>query len=630
MNTLKKYGLLTTLFMLKRKIKNLKSNYDNYLKNEDANTFDLPPLKNKPLISVILYADKDITSCLNSVKNQTNYDNFEIIVVSPKAIKCEGTLLIIDYDSDKNKAFKTGLKAAKGDYVCFCDSSITLAPYAFYYMTRQLIYNDYDIIYSDEDVIDNGTRTNPFFKPSWSPDTLRSFNYIGFALIKKSLIQNFTDCYTLFKELSYENINVSNVEKILVHTSNYSREETPAESYGGNALISIIIPSKDNYAVLKRCIDSIREKTLYKNYEIIVVDNGSSENIKDDIKKLADKYIYDKYDFNFSLMCNTGALNSKGEFLLFLNDDTEIVSPDWLTLMTACADKPLSGAVGCKLLYPNTDKIQHCGIINIQNGPVHCFQGYDTNDSLYFGRNKYNYNYSSVTGACLLIKRDRFKGFDENFPVAYNDVDLCLTLVEKGYYNTVVNSVKIYHYESLSRGNDIVSPEKLKKLYSAGKQLKKKHPQLCFKDKFYNRNLTYHKADFSFELPEYINRGRFAKAVIDPEKYLSDKINFNIDCVAAGDITSLGGYAYIKGTLTETYVLIFTRTNIAVPIKANTELRNDIALETGNKTLNLCGFSANIDTCLFEKGSYTIGIMLINKITRKKYIALSNKKLNVL
>ncbi|MDO5389074.1 MAG: hypothetical protein Q4F63_07560 [Clostridia bacterium] len=151
-----------------------------------------------------------------------------------------------------------------------------------------------------------------------------------------------------------------------------------------------------------------------------------------------------------------------------------------------------------------------------------------------------------------------------------------------------------------------------------------------FKDKFYNRNLTYHKADFSFELPEYINRGRFAKAVIDPEKYLSDKINFNIDCVAAGDITSLGGYAYIKGTLTETYVLIFTRTNIAVPIKANTELRNDIALETGNKTLNLCGFSANIDTCLFEKGSYTIGIMLINKITRKKYIALSNKKLNVL
>ena len=121
--------------------------------------------------------------------------------------------------------------------------------------------------------------------------------------------------------------------------------------------------------------------------------------------------------------------------------------------MANYALEPQTGAVGCKLLYPS-NKIQHCGVISIQNGPVHPFMGFDENADCYFGRNKYSYNYSAVTGACLMIEKKKFMGFDENLPVAYNDVELCWTLVENGYYNVVVNSVKLYHYESLSRGDD--------------------------------------------------------------------------------------------------------------------------------------------------------------------------------
>ncbi len=623
MGTIKKYGLRTSLFLAKNKIENKNNSYENYIKKEDTNSVDLPKLFKKPLISVILYAEGDYEKSLESIKNQTNYDNFEIIVVSNSDIECNASAVIVEYGCDKNYAFKLGLDVAQGEYVAFADGNMILSNIALYYMVRQLLYDDYDIIYSDEDIIENGVRKNPFFKPGWSPDTLRSFNYIGFALIKKELTVGFKNYYSLLRELSYEDINAVNVERVLVHYSKIEREEAKEETYRGSGKVSIIIPSKDNYNVLKRCILSIREKTKYKNYEIIVSDNGSSEKNSRKAMSLADKYIYEKCEFNFSKMCNLGAERAEGEFLLFLNDDIEIISENWLDTMLWYASKPKTGAVGCKLIYPESNKIQHCGVINIHNGPVHCFQSFDDNDDLYFGRNKYAYNYSSVTGACLLIEKSKFKGFDESFPVAYNDVDLCLGLIENGYYNVVVNSVKMYHYESLSRGDDRERESKLLRLYGDRERLNKKHGLICYKDEFYNRNLTQHRADFCIESSKYINRGRFARIVLNPESFESDKINGDIEFVTKGDIVTVGGYAYVDGAVIGAYVAVMTRSDVAVPIEANAEIRQDVSARNV-KNVNLCGFSVNIDTCMFERGNFPLGIMLVNKITGKKYFKHTN------
>ena len=189
----------TTVFKLIRELK--KKDYANYLKMEDKNSVDLPPLENKPLVSVIFYAEGDFGETLEAIKNQTNYDNFEVIAVSGRDIECEASAVIVEYGCDKNTAYKLGLEVAQGEYVCFIDSNALLSDVALYYMIRQLIYDDYDIIYCDEDIVKNGERKQPFFKPGWSPDTLRSFNYIGFALIKRKLIKEFESYYKLLIEL---------------------------------------------------------------------------------------------------------------------------------------------------------------------------------------------------------------------------------------------------------------------------------------------------------------------------------------------------------------------------------------------------------------------------------------------
>lgn len=616
----------TALFKLIRELK--KKNYKNYLKKEDKNSVDLPPLEKKPLVSIIFFAQGEYNEALEAIKNQTNYDKFEIIVVSNKDICCEASAVIVEYNCNKEAAYKIGLDIAQGEYVGFLDSNAVLSDISLYYMMRQLIYDDYDIIYCDEDLIEKGERKEPFFKPGWSPDTLRSFNYIGFALIKRDIIKEFKSYYELLIELSYKKLKVCNVERVLVHYKKREFEENSIKEYKGNEQISIIIPSKNNFQTLNRCIKSIKEKSKYKNYEIIVVDNGSCDEVKTMSEKIADKYIYEKMEFNFSKMCNKGAEAANGSFLLFLNDDTEVISEDWLEIMLGYAENEQTGAVGCKLIYPGSNTIQHCGIVNIQNGPIHCFAGMK-DSSLYFGRDKYSYNYSAVTGACLIIERKKFKGFDESLPAAYNDVDLCLCLIEKGYYNVSVNSVKLYHHESMSRGDDRKNKEQLLKLYKDREKLNNKHGLLCYKDKFYNRNLTQHRADFSIENTDYINRGKFAKVVLNPERYFSNKIKYKIEYIASGDITTIGGYAYIEGQGSKIFVLVMTRSDVAVPIQAEVEIREDIPVTIGANNC-LSGFRANIDTSLFEKGEYQLGLMLVNKLTGKKNIIIVSERLEIM
>lgn len=608
------------IFKARYNIKRKKLSYKSYLKHEDRTSCDLPALRCNPLVSLIFFAEGDYRPALEALKAQTNYSEFEIIVVSPKDIEENASAVITEYGCDMLTAFRTGLETARGEYVGFADKDTILEETALYYMIRQLVYDEYDLIYSDEDRLSGGKRTEPFFKPGWSPHTLRSFDYIGFALIKRSLISNFNGCYALLRELSEKDIKVSHIERILVHRTNVQRESCPAPVYKGNAKISIIIPSKDNSDCLKRCVDSIRQKSSYKNYEIIIADNGSGKTAQQKARELADKYIYEEREFNFSYMCNMGAENAEGDFLLFLNDDTEVISENWLEAMLAFASDPLVGAVGCKLLYPQSNRIQHCGVINIANGPVHCFIGQE-DGSLYYNINNIPCNFSAVTGACLMIDRNKFEGFDLNLPVAYNDVELCFALREKGLHNMSVNNIKLWHYESMSRGDDRKDSEKLERLNRDRQYLYEKHKRFFCRDDLYNSALTRHRADFSYELPEYYVTGGFSRAVLNPERYVDPEMHCHIEYAAGGDIIRINGTAYIDSLPARVYILVMTRSDIGIPIKAVHELRPDINENT------LCGFSANIDANLFEKGRYRLGVMLTDGI--KKHIALTEEYIEI-
>lgn len=266
--------------------------------------------------------------------------------------------------------------------------------------------------------------------------------------------------------------------------------------------VSVIIPSKDHPDILFRCLDSFVDKTsglgTKVKTEFIIVDNGSSEENKNRIEQKLQKinntrYIYKELPFNFSYMCNWGAKEARGDYLLFLNDDMEIVDADWLILLMEKAVLPYVGAVGAKLLYPGTDIIQHAGITNLRVGPAHKLQFAHDKEDHYFGQNRGVHDMLGVTGACLLVKKTLFEkvgGFDETLAVAFNDVDLCYKIYEEGYYNVVRNDLFLFHHESLSRGKDGESEEKQLRLLREKDYLYEKHQDLYGKDPFYHPYLT--------------------------------------------------------------------------------------------------------------------------------------------
>lgn len=574
------YRLKTVIFLVKRKIENKLATYRLYLKKED--NVCLTQLEKKPLISFVGQND--------GLKQ--SYDNYELV---------------------------SDLKNAKGEYIAFIDQNMVLSENALYFMVKQLEQEEYDLIYCDEDMLVNGKRCNPFFKPDWSPHTLRSFNYIGFSLIKRSAVEVTDSYYDLLLRLSYKDIRVKHVARVLVHYKKRAMEQGTESVKNNNEKISIIIPSKDNLTVLERCINSIRDKSSYNNYEIIVVDNGSCEAVKNKVSTIADRYIYKKMDFNFSKMCNMGAENATGDFFLFLNDDTQVISHDWLEKMLGIALQKQTGAVGCMLLYPQSDKIQHCGVINIKNGPIHPFIGKEPGN-LYFGRDKYNYNCCAVTGACLMVDKNKFFGFDEELRVAYNDIDLCFDLVERGYFNVCVPQARLYHYESVSRGNDRTDENKLKRLFSERQRLYDKHKELAFGDRFYNRNLTGCRADFSLENPKYINKNKFCMPLLRPKDYLSDLVKGEIEYISMEDMIGIGGFAYIHNKSTRIRLLLLTADENALCVKVNMELRMDM----DNK---ICGFCVNIPRDMLEKREYSLGVLLTDAFTGKKYVKIFDEKL---
>ena len=267
--------------------------------------------------------------------------------------------------------------------------------------------------------------------------------------------------------------------------------------------ISIIIPTKDKIDYLKKCIDSIINKTKYYNYEIIIVSNNSTEKETfeyfDNISAENIKVIEYDIPFNYSKINNYAVFHSRGDILIFMNNDIEIISENWLCEMIQHNLRDEIGVVGAKLYYEN-DTIQHGGVIlGIGGVAGHAHKYFSKGEDGYFGRLKLIQNYSAVTGALMSVRKEVFEevgGFEEKLAVAFNDIDFCLKVKEKGYRNLWTPYVEAYHYESISRGKED-SAEKIERFNKEIKYMKSKWNDLLLSDKYYNPNLTLTREDFS-------------------------------------------------------------------------------------------------------------------------------------
>lgn len=446
-----------------------------------------------------------------------------------------------------SEASNSALQIATGNYIALLDHDDDLSPNALFEVVSFINKSpDIDLVYSDEDMLElSGKHVNPSFKPDWSLDMFLSTNYLcHFTVIRRSLVNKIggfrkgfegSQDYDLFLRIIEKTKYVYHIPKILYHwrripnstATNYSvksyanqasltalndylkRNKINAKAVNGiqpgifrikykikeNPLVNIIIPTKDKVFFLKECIDSILSKTTYKNYKIMIIDTGSIENETSDfyktIKNKKISILNWKKDFNYSLVNNFGAQKAKGKYLLFLNNDTKIISPNWIESMLEHAQRKEIGAVGVKLLYPN-NTIQHAGIFlgvgGIANPNYYRMSDLVSQPYPLLNSKDMIRNFSAVTGACLMVKKDKFLsvgGFDPRFKIAYNDIDLCLKLNKNGF-RTIYNPFsKLFHYESLS-----ISDNRDNKQFEREENLmKKKWSETIKNDPFYNQNL---------------------------------------------------------------------------------------------------------------------------------------------
>lgn len=447
-----------------------------------------------------------------------------------------------------SKTTNDALKMANGEFVGLIDNDDTIAPNALYEVAKALNENKkLDFIYSDEDKLNkHGKRCEPNFKPDFSPDTLLSLNYIcHFTVIRKSLVEKVggfevglegAQDYDLFLKCTEKTKNIYHIPKILYHwrmvegsTSMTIDNKNYAVEKGRQAilnalkrrkidadvsvdekttyyivnykikkepLVSIIIPTKDYADTTRTCLESLFKKTSYKNFEVILVNNNSEKqetfDLFDEFKKKHDNFrVLDaNYEFNYAKINNDAVKNAKGDFICLLNNDTEIITPDWLTILISYAMQDHVGCVGPKLLYPD-GTIQHGGIILGLGGVAsHAYTESPKSETGIYGRLRVPYNYAGVTAACLVVKKSKFlevKGLEESLKVAYNDVDFNIKLLTKGYYNVFVPMAELFHYESKTRGYDN-TPEKYKRFKIESEYMFKKWDKYLKNDPYYNPN----------------------------------------------------------------------------------------------------------------------------------------------
>lgn len=460
-------------------------------------------------------------------------------------------------------ATNSALEAATGDWITFLDHDDLLPPHALFYMVRSIAANpDARMLYSDEDKLDEqGRRYDPYFKSDWNLDLFYSHNLVThLAFYRRDLIGQIgglRDAYAGAQDYdlvlrAIEHIQptqIVHVPFILYHWRAHAGSTATADlnikpyamlageralndhfkrigararaqfvGHGYRAryklpdvppLVSIIIPTRNMVHLVKVCIESIKAKTRYKNYEIILMDNGS-----DDPAALAyfaeqaqaDNFrvIRDDSPFCYSAINNLGAREARGEILVFLNNDIEIITHEWLDELVSQACRPGVGAVGARLLYPN-GMLQHAGIVlGIGGWAGHSHKGFSSLAHGYVGRASLISSFSAVTGACLAVQKQHFMkvgGFDEvNLRVACNDVDLCLKFTEIGLRNIYTPFASLFHHESATRGYED-TPEKMARFQKEVSYMRSRWPTLMANDPAYSPNLTLDHEDFGLAWP---------------------------------------------------------------------------------------------------------------------------------
>ena len=532
--------------------------FDNQEKITDYKKFKYNP-KISVIIPTYNVSKELLKECIDSVLNQS-YTNFEICIADDNSSLEETINTLKEYENnDKIKityrkkngmisaSSNSALKLATGEFIVLLDNDDLIEKDALYYIVEALNKDKtIDMIYTDEDKLDfKGRKMEPHFKPDYSPDTLMSVNYIcHLCCMRKSIVDELggfnskfdgSQDYDLFLRFTEKTNNIYHIRKVLYHwrqtktsTAGYMGNKSYAYINGKKALeeslkrrnikgevlenphvstylvkygnnnpkISIIIPIKDKAKMTRRCIDSIYNKSTYKNFEIVLVDNNSNE---EETFKMIEEYKskYDNFksirlecEFNYSYINNEASKVCSGEYLLFLNNDTELIDNDILEWMVGYARLSHVGCVGIKLLYP--DKlVQHAGVVLGYGGVAgHIYVTASNNDNGLFGRLVMPYDYTAVTAACLMISKKKFdsvNGFDEKLKVALNDVDLNLKMLDKGYYNVCLSNVTMFHYESKSRGYE-ASKEKHERFLSEQAYMKKKWGKLLDEDKFFSKN----------------------------------------------------------------------------------------------------------------------------------------------
>lgn len=464
-----------------------------------------------------------------------------------------------------SEASNDALLLASGEFVGLLDNDDTLAAHALFCVVATLNNNqELDYIYSDEDKIDEvGNRFNPYFKPDWSPELFLAQNYTThFSVYRRSLITKVGGFRTACNgaqdwDLTLRVVELSSPERIhhipriLYHwrvLATSTAASTDAKPYVLEAqaltvrehlersgiaakveirrdvsqlrvtysiqepapVVSIIIPTKDQGKLLDNCVRSIYERTTYAPFEVIVVNNRSTQSETDLIfRGLVNDYptfrVVD-YDapFNFSAINNFAVKEAKGSIIGFLNNDLEVIAPDWLAEMVALTQQSEIGAVGARLLYP-TDALQHGGVVlGIGGVAGHSQKGRPRHDVGYFNRLILTHNVSAVTAACVVLRTEVFNqigGFNEvDLAVAFNDVDLCLRIREAGYRIVMAPKAELYHFESASRGYED-TPEKVARFEKEKGYMRQRWGNLLDNDPYYNPNLTILTEDFAFAFP---------------------------------------------------------------------------------------------------------------------------------
>ncbi len=468
-------------------------------------------LDSLPLITFILQNCTDsalIDRTIQSVRHQYS-QNWELLISGSDPA-------VSKIDPDPRIRFVPESELARnvnGGWLAPVSEGDTLAPFALAELLRLLNNeSDLDFIYSDHDVIDlNGRRTQPFFKPGWSPEFLSDSPYTArLSLYRAQVIPAdslfWNDEQSWLKYFASRSVHAARIPKVLYHYS--SKPEFPSNRQRqrpqNQGSISILISTRDQPTQLKCAVHSIFEKTSYSNFEIVIINNSSVDGETfhsfDELRKEPQIRIIDyPYPFNFSAINNFGVSKTDSEYVVFLNDDTEVITPSWLEAMLCYAQSDQIGAVGAKLLYRD-NTIQHAGIlIGHPYIAVHAHRGFPRDSEGYTGRLVSVQNFSAVTGACMMVRRQQFLeigGFDENLPFAYNDVDLCLKLLTAGKRIVWTPHSELYHDESSSRGYEITL-DKQKRLDAETNHFLQRWKEILENgDPYYSPNLSLENGAF--------------------------------------------------------------------------------------------------------------------------------------